>query len=128
MAKSKRPKPTAEQLLVTVPIRNERAEVERLDDDHVVITVPLKKKWFMGRPFTWFMPIRPQRRIELDALGAEVWDLCNNRRNMEQIIETFAQRHQLSFHEARLSVSTFMRSLVERGCIVMAIPDKAEDA
>lgn len=121
----KRPKPSADDLLQSVPVRNDRAEQQVLDDGKVVLTVPLKKTWFMGPPLSWFMPIRNERRFELDALGAEVWDLCNNRRDMEQIIETFADRHQLTFHEARLSVSAFLRTLVERGCIVMAIPDKA---
>jgi len=57
--------------------------------------------------------------VELDALGRQVFVACDGSRTTEQIVEEFAERHRLRFHEARLSVLTFLRSLVERNLVAL---------
>jgi hypothetical protein len=46
---------------------------------------------------------------------------------VEEIVEAFAARHRLTFHEARLSVTAFLRQLTWRGLVVIAgRPKEAE--
>jgi hypothetical protein len=106
-------------LLETVPVRNESTRTEQRDGGEVVVFVPTRRRWFTGPPFTWVFPLRDERGFHLDRLGTEVWQAIDGRRTLEQIIERFASRHRLSFHEARLSVETFLRDLTGRGIVVM---------
>ena len=112
----------ATDLLASVPVRNEAVKVEHKTQTELLLTVPLRRRWYMKPPVSWLVPTRPMRKIALDGLGAEFWQLCDSRRTMEQIIDMFAQRHDLTFHEARLSLSQFARSLAERGLIVLVGP------
>jgi hypothetical protein len=83
--------------------------------------VPIRRRfWLTG--LAWFLPFRKEKGIALDAVGSTVWVACDGRRRVEEIVEGFAARHQLRFHEARLSVGQFLRSLVERNLLVLAVP------
>ncbi|MCE5277868.1 MAG: PqqD family protein [Planctomycetaceae bacterium] len=105
--------------LRTVPRLNASLDVERRSSGKVVVEVPMEKPWYMVPPVTWVLPIPNGRRIELDALGAGVLDLCDGRRSVEKIIELFASGHKLTFREAQLSVTQFLRQLTRRGIVVL---------
>ncbi len=108
------------ELLDAVPVRNETVACESDGERELVLSVPLQRKWYMGPPVCWILPFSRCRRIALDMYGREVWRECDGRRSAEAIVERFAGRHRLSFHEARLSVLTFLRELTRRGFLVMA--------
>ncbi|MBD3344475.1 MAG: PqqD family peptide modification chaperone [Chitinivibrionales bacterium] len=106
-------------ILSAVPTRNSAVE-ENDRGQTVVLQVPLKKtKWYTHPPVSWVLPFSKYRRVALDELGKEVWDACDGVQTMERIIEMFAERHFLSFHEARLSVMEFVRQLMRRGMLVL---------
>ena len=115
----------AGELLDAVPVRNEAARAEYDGAGELVLAVPLRKRWYMGPPVSWILPFSRERRVSLDAYGREVWRQCDGSTRTEQIVECFAHNHHLSFHEARLSVVSFLRELTRRGFVVMAGP--AED-
>jgi hypothetical protein len=106
-------------LLDAVPQRNAVVTSELADDGSVVLSVPLRQRWFMKPPFSLIFPFSSRRRVSLDKLGSEVWKQCDGSRSTEKIIEEFAARHAMTFHETRLSVMLFFRSLAERGLIAM---------
>lgn len=106
------------QLLDTVPVANEA--VRRVNRDRgMLLWVPIQKRWWMGPPLGWVLPFRPEKGIALDTLGAEVYSACDGATTTEQIIERFAEQHKLRFHEARLSVLAFLKSLVERNLVAL---------
>jgi hypothetical protein len=109
----------AAELLDAVPLRNTHAVQESATDREMVITVPLQRRWYMGPPVSWVLPFSTLRRVGLDRYGMEVWRECDGRRCAEEIIERFARRHRLGFHEARMSVLTFIKELTRRGFLVM---------
>ncbi len=111
-----------------VPIRNQEVRVDRRGKDNVVLYVPLRRRWFNHRPFSWILPFSSHRAIGLDSLGAEVWDACDGRASTERIVENFARRHALSFHEARMSVVTFLQHLTARRLVVMVGAMREESA
>jgi hypothetical protein len=110
---------TARELLGAVPCRNQAAETSRQSDGSLVVAVPLQRPRFMVPPLTWVLPYSSRRRVQLDALGTEVFELCDGRRNVEQIIEQFSARHRLTFREAQLSVGEFLKQLTRRGLVAI---------
>jgi hypothetical protein len=117
-----------EELLAAVPVRNQAVQTEQRGPKELILYVPLRKRWFNSPPVTWVLPISQRRGVGLDALGAEVWKACNGRSGTLEIIRRFAEAHGLAFHEARVSVCTFLRMLTERKLIAMVGADGGEVA
>ena len=107
-----------QQWLSATPVRNAAVRSET-SGEALLLCVPLQRRWWMAGPVSWCLPIRREKRLALDALGREVWTACDGEQTIEQIVEQFADRHALSFHEARLSVSQFLQMLVGRHLMVL---------
>jgi hypothetical protein len=110
-----------ERILDAVPTPNSAVRLERRGES-VVLFVPLRPRFWTGPPFSWLLPFRKERGYALDALGQEVFTACDGERTLEQIIEAFASRHRIRFHEARLAVTQFLRSLSERNLVALVVP------
>jgi hypothetical protein len=63
-----------------------------------------------------------ERKIQLDGLGIDVWQLMTGTKNVKQIISEFASIHSLNYKEAEISVTLFLRSLGKKGLIVIKDP------
>lgn len=109
-----------EALLSAVPVANQAVRPQR-NGRTLVLMVPVRKRWYMGPPISWLPGVhfRDEKGVALDALGEEVWGYVDGRRTTEEVIEAFAARHKLRFHEARLSVMAFLRMLMERNLIAL---------
>ena len=112
-------------LLAARPYRNESMDVQRLDGGGVRVSVPLQRPRWLVPPLSWILPFSSRRRVQLDALGASVLNLCDGRRTVESMIEKFAADHRLSFREAQIPVVQFLRQLTTRGLV--AIVGATED-
>lgn len=122
----KRPQPELDptRLLDAVVVPN-RALVREERAGVVILWLPLQERFWMRAPWSWFLPIRKRRGFELDALGQEVFAECDGERRLEEIIERFAKRHGLRFHEARQCVVQFMASLFDRKLVALRVPNDA---
>ncbi|HUX03266.1 MAG: PqqD family protein [Phycisphaerae bacterium] len=118
---------TRSDLLDAVPVRNEKVSVEKGSGGGLVLGVPLRERWYMKPPIGWVMPFSRRRRVALDRLGMAVWETCDGRRTVEEVVEAFAARHHLTFHEARVSVEQFLRELVRRGLVVLTSRSREGD-
>lgn len=110
--------PDPSELLRLVPGRNQAIRIEPCEQG-LIVWVKLRQRWWMGPPLGWFLPFRTEKGIALDSLGREVFEACDGVRCLETIIEQFAARHRLRFHEAKHSVVTFLRWLLERRIIYL---------
>lgn len=116
-----------DRLLRTVPVVN-RAATVRTRGEGLHVILPIRRRWWTRPPFSWVLPYREHRTVALDSLGKEVYQAVNGRRSVEQIVEHFAKKHRLRFHEARLSVMQFLKMLAQRNIVILAIPkSSAED-
>lgn len=106
------------QTLAARPTRNAAVRQE-MRGDALVLFVPIRRRWWMSGPVSWFLPLRDEKGVALDALGQEVWRVCDGQRHLEAIVEGFADRHRLGFHEARLTVMRFLRMLAQRNLLVL---------
>jgi len=108
-----------EDLLRAVPFANKVMEITPRPDGSVRAVVPLRRPKWLVPPIAWVLPFSSHRRVELDALGAKVLQMCDGKQNVETIIENFAADHKLSFREAQLAVTEFVRQLAQRGLIAI---------
>jgi hypothetical protein len=106
-------------MLAATPVHNEAVINKYSDEEQMVLRVPMRKRWYMSAPFSWIFPFRNHRNFALDSLGREVWEACDGKRNVEQIIDAFANRHSMSFHEARIGVMEFLKNMTKRGLVVI---------
>jgi len=116
---------SAVDLLDAVPLRSQTVRGEKRPDGGWLLRIPLRRRWYTRPPLAWLLPISRERAIRLDRLGSEVWQACDGRRTVEEIVDLFAAAHDLTFHEARLSVMEFLRRLTLRGLVVVAGRPKA---
>jgi len=57
--------------------------------------------------------------IELDEIGAFVWEHCDGKRNVAGIAAALSKRYKITSHEAEASLLDFIDSLRQRGCITL---------
>jgi hypothetical protein len=64
-----------------------------------------------------------EKNFELDYFGSEIYDACNGQIDVQTVIKKFAAAHNLSWAEAEIAVTKFLRTLMSRGLIVMLMDD-----
>lgn len=109
----------AADLLKAVPQANRAATITDKDDGTIMASVPMRRPDYLVPPLSWLLPFTAVRKIQLDRIGTDVFNLCDGVRTVERIVETFASLHKLTFREAQLSISQFMRMMVQRGLIAL---------
>lgn len=60
-----------------------------------------------------------ERTFGLDPYGREVYDACDGKTSINDIVSRFARNHKISVVEAEVSVSTFFKTLMTRGLIAI---------
>lgn len=113
-------------MLQVRPVRNHAARMERTDTG-LRFTVRKRKPRYLVPPLSWVIRPRLEESTRLDPMGVEILELCTGHRRAEQIVDLVAERFGLTFHEARISVASYLQALVQRGVVVLVVPD-AEDA
>ncbi|HEY4160169.1 MAG TPA: PqqD family protein [Polyangiaceae bacterium] len=115
----------AGRVLDLIPVPN-RAVREETRAGATILYTPIEWSWWL-RALSWLLPVRRERGFALDALGQEVWRECDGERTIEMIVDAFASRHRVRFHEARQAVLQFLKMLSERKLIAMLL-DSSEEA
>ena len=103
---------------------NLAARVEESGDKDVRVYVRCKRPSFLVPPLSWIVPYREERRLTLDRLGAQVWRLCDVQRSVEEVIDRFAELHRLTFHEARVAVTGYIKMLIEQGVLAVVLREQ----
>jgi hypothetical protein len=112
---------TKAQAMALVPAKNSQIQETQLPNNEILIhykAIPPKTifSFLLGRRH----PMAGEthlKKIQLDALGSEVWRLIDNDRSVQDIVDHFAEAHRLSSREAEVAVTHFFRSLGRRGLI-----------
>lgn len=69
-----------------------------------------------------------ERTFGLDPYGQRVYALCDGTRTVRQIIKAFAAATHVSQPEAEMAVTKFLRTLMMKGLVVMAMDKPGEKA
>jgi len=117
-----RPRGNWHEMLATVLYRNLKVTAEWNDRrTHLTLKIPTKRPGYLVPPISWVVRPPEFKSIILDPVAADLWEWCDGLRNVEQVIELFARKHNLTFHESRVSVTTYLKELVKRGVWAVAV-------
>ena len=116
---------TKNDALLCIPEKNALVKERLLDSGDLILSYPAMvkplfikiQKLLRRTPDTSF-----KRKIQLDALGIDVWSLLDGKKNVKTIISEFAALNTLNYKEAEISVTLFLRLLGERGLIGIKEP------
>lgn len=117
---------TRSEALAYYPVKNMGVEAQRLEDGALVLTYPVVVRPWLDRLLGRFgrnstEPMR--RKVQLDDLGAQVWEWIDGARTVGEIVASFGEAHKLPHREAELSVTAFIRMLGKRGLVGLRDPD-----
>ncbi len=113
---------TRDQALACTPVRNNVVDWEILESGLIQVEYVLVLKPFLQSIFERFgssAAETPTRKIELDTLGSQVWQMIDGSRSTAELIEEFARHHKISNQEAEQSITLFLRELGKRGLIAL---------
>jgi hypothetical protein len=118
--KNKSGVPSREDALECTPVKNDQVEEYRLENGDLQLSYPVTTRpWLAG--FVRRMGRKSEgtylKKLQLDALGTEVWELLDGGSRVRDVIRQFAARHRLQKREAELAVTRFLRELGKRGLI-----------
>ncbi|BDQ38324.1 hypothetical protein SYK_26840 [Pseudodesulfovibrio nedwellii] len=122
MFKNKSPEPVISraEALNMVPVKNRAVEEIALPDGLVRLAYPLAIKPWFGRlaEKVGMWDKKPMiKQVELDELGAFVWERINGERSVQQIAAELASFYEVQPREAELSVTAFIKTIGQRGII-----------
>ena len=118
--KPKGPTISRAEALNRIPVKNIQITEERLDTGEILIGYPVTIRPFFASLVKRFGGSEEQvqtKKLQLDALGSSVWDLLDGKRSVRQLIQIFAETHQLQPREAEVAMTQFIRELGRRGLI-----------
>ena len=119
-------KPTRDQLLAAIPVKNRLVREAPLavppDAPLAASILRLSAPLKPSRLHAVIGKTASNKSFDLDALGAFVWQHADGTRTVEALITHFAAHHQLSLREAEVPVLAFLKTLVERNLVALALP------
>lgn len=113
-----------EQALNARPVPLTVLKTEELDDGSLRVTVrynATRLQRFFGAPREY------ERPYTLDVLGRTVYELCDGQRTVKDVIRAFAREHQVARAEAAVAITQYMKTLVGKGLVAMAVDPVPED-
>src|SRR3954451_24008118 len=114
-SRSRTTSPTKSRLLAGRPRRVADVEPKPAGEGAWRITVPLRPKIWAA--WVLRMPTASSKTFELDMLGKFVWDACDGRTSVRELILALAQRYKLNEREAEVATTAFLHTLVSKGLI-----------
>jgi hypothetical protein len=113
-----------QEALAVKPVRMVEPELKELPDGGAKMTVKIQPT----RTGRWFfrLPMGSVKTFELDALGMLVWNSCDGKTSVQQIIRKLAREYNLNLREAEVPTVKFLQMLVKKGLIGMPLQGKKE--
>ena len=101
-----------------IPFLNPGVAVSERDDGKLLVKTTIRRRsGFLAR----FLPESLTRQYKLDELGSFVIREIDGKKNTEEIIDDFVARFRTNRREAELSVVQFLKMLLERQVVSIAI-------
>lgn len=115
-------RPDRLQILSARPIRHPKIvwsrEPTRLEGapELVLVQVPRRQdKW--GNLIARWFKLPDHKKIELDQIGSDVWELCDGNHSIESIATRISKSYKLNKRQAETSVTAYLKMLADRRLI-----------
>ncbi len=112
-------------MLSSRPIRNDLLGWARDSQDNIVVTIPRQKGW-KARLLSLIFHVPKEKKIELDEIGSQVWEMSDGQNTVEDIIEGLGQRYKLNRKESEVSLLAYLKTLGKKGLVGFMV-DKPKD-
>ncbi|MFP4380095.1 MAG: PqqD family protein [Candidatus Sumerlaeia bacterium] len=66
-----------------------------------------------------------ERTFGLDPLGREVYEACDGKKTVRNIAKKFAKKHHVSQSEGEIAVTTYLKTLMTKNLVAVAVDKKA---
>ena len=109
---------TREEFLAARPRRAGEAVLERRDDGSALVKIPIRSKWMFR------LPAGAVKTFELDEMGVWVWDRCDGKATLLDVIHQFAEKYRLSVRESEVATVKFLEMLATRRLVKILVEDK----
>lgn len=109
----KKPQHSREDVLRSKPVRNPILEWERESEADVRLRIPQRND-FIGKLLCKFFHAPGFREIQLDAVGSDVWELCDGANSFEAIVTAICKKHKITRRECEVSVGMYLKTLGEK--------------
>jgi hypothetical protein len=120
-----KPHVTLVETLDAQPVRLFDAEPREHTAGQWRLTVPYKPAGWAARFLR--VPQDVTKTFELDDLGKLVWDACDGKTSVRQVIRALADRYHLNEREAQVATLAFLRTLMRKGLIGIPATDASYD-
>mgnify|MGYP001469620761 CR=1 FL=1 len=100
-------------MLASRPTRNDSLRWEQSDEGEVRVIVERQETWKVKLLSKVFY-IPKERKITLDEVGTEVWQMCNGRNSVGQMIDLLSEKYQLNRKEAEVSLLQYLKTLGQK--------------
>ena len=112
------PKVTKADVLSGKPVRSPDAREAEAGAGRWELTIPLRAAKAGGWASKLLrVPEGATKTFELDELGKFVWDACDGKTSVTQIIRRLAKHYRLNEREAEVATLAFLNTLARRGLI-----------
>ena len=125
-ATSKRRQPTWREMLQLRPVRNPALEWSEEEGRVVLLIRHFEKTSWKMRVLNLLIPMPDDRRIVLDAIGTDVWQMTDGQNTLGRIAGELAQKYKLSPREAEMSLQQFFKELGKRGYVGFLVEDETQ--
>jgi hypothetical protein len=115
--RSKKTRLTARESLSLKPVRHPEGELTPAPNGGAKLKVVLRPSRVSG----WLLrlPSGVTKTFEFDAIGLLVWNNCDGKTSVQQIIRRLAKEYNLNLREAQVPTLAFLRTLVKKGLVAM---------
>ena len=122
MVEGRKNRPSRGQVLAARPFRHPKIawsrEPAREDGlpELVLVKVPRRQDRWGNLVARWFK-LPDHKKIELDQIGSEVWELCDGTHSVEGISQAISRSYKLNKRQAETSVTAYLKMLADRRLI-----------
>ena len=124
--RKKEPQLTREQMLRSTVVANSALRVTRDKNGSVTLRVPLRLSPFLRRVLGRFAADASDQKSALDEVGSFVWDMCDGRTTVLEMITRISERYKLNRKETEISLTTYLRTLMGKNYVAILVPEPKE--
>jgi len=109
-------------MLSAKPSRAAGAEEKSIAAGKWQLTIPIQPTRWAGAILR--IPKGMSKTFELDELGKFVWDACDGKTSVRQVIRRLARHYNLNEREAEVATVAFLKTLTSKGLVAIAVDKK----